>query len=211
MSRPTAPSPYRVTVHELGRRPGMSKSVTSAVPAPADLGTEVMGVPAGSDVDLDLRLDSVSDGIFVTGTARATLAGECSRCLDPLEEDVAVDLEELVLYEDRRAALVEEGDEESADAPVVEEDSVDLEPLLRDALVSALPFSPLCKPDCQGLCDVCGERWEDLPADHEHVLIDPRWGALTGLLEDPQDGSGAGGDSEPEGDSGADGDAGRPA
>ena len=57
-------------------------------------------------------------------------------------------------------------------------DLIDLEPELRDAVVLALPNHPLCREDCPGLCPECGAHWDDLPADHSHRQVDPRWAAL---------------------------------
>lgn len=191
-----AGNPLHVPVHDLGRRPGASREVVATVPAPQGVGTDVMGVPTGSDLDLDLRLDSVSDGVFVTGTVAARAVGQCGRCLDPLDEIVSVDVDEMLFYPERRAALLEEGDEEMIDAPVVESEVIDLEPIVRDAVVLGLPFQPLCRPGCPGLCDVCGERWDELPDDHHHELLDPRWAALAALSSagaDPDD-SAAGND-----------------
>ena len=60
-------------------------------------------------------------------------------------------------------------------------DLIDLEPDLRDAVVLALPNHPLCREDCPGLCPECGVHWDDLPADHSHQQVDPRWAALDRL------------------------------
>ncbi|MFD1718238.1 YceD family protein [Georgenia deserti] len=181
-----ARSPLVVNTHELGRRPGASRALERTVPAPADLGTEVIAVPEGSDIELDLRLDSVLDGVFVSGTARARTHGECVRCLQELHGEVEAEMSELYYYPDTRATLIEEGDEEAEELPVVEDEHLDLEPVLRDAVVPALPFQPLCRPDCPGLCAGCGQRWDELEPDHHHEQLDPRWAALTALLEDDQ-------------------------
>ena len=171
---------------ELGRRPGTERPVTTQVPAPADLGIEVLAVPEGSPVELDLRLEAVVEGVLVTGTARAELRGECVRCLEPVTDEVTVDLVELFVYDDEDSpagAVGEEDDETSR----LEGDLLDLEPLLRDAVVLALPFQPLCREDCPGLCVECGARLADDP-DHGHEAeIDPRWAALQGLARDEQD------------------------
>ena len=160
---------------ELGRRPGSQRQVSRTVPAPADLGIEVLQVPEGSPVELDLRLEAVMEGVLVTGTAHASLAGECARCLEPLTDEMVVDLQELYVYEDH--ALPGEDDEVST----LQDDLVDLEPLLRDAVVLALPFQPLCMDDCPGLCPDCGARLADDP-DHAHeAAIDPRWATLAEL------------------------------
>jgi uncharacterized protein len=165
---------------ELGRRPGSQREVSESVPAPADLGIEVLAVPEGSPVELDLRLEAVMEGVLVTGTAHATLVGECVRCLDPIEDDVHARFQELYVYDD--ADHDEDADEES-DVSRLEGDLLDLEPALRDAVVLALPFQPLCEEDCPGLCTECGARLADDP-DHTHEApIDPRWAGLAALKD----------------------------
>ncbi|HEY0889863.1 MAG TPA: YceD family protein [Nocardioides sp.] len=169
---------------ELGRRPGSQREVTLSVPAPADLGIEVLSVPEGAPVQLDLRLEAVMEGVLVTGTATADLEGECVRCLEPISDEIEVRFQELYMYDDIRDARdVSEDDEVS----MLRDDLVDLEPLLRDAVVLALPFQPLCQDDCPGLCTECGARLADDP-DHSHeAAIDPRWAGLAELQQDQQD------------------------
>jgi uncharacterized protein len=154
------------------------REMTRTVPAPPDLGIEVLGVAEGAPVELDLRLEAVMEGVLVTGTARATLTGECARCLEPLTEDTEVSFQELFVYEDH--ALHGPGDRAAEDDEVsmLEGDLVDLEPLLRDAVVLALPFQPLCMDDCPGLCPDCGARLADDPGHAHEAAIDPRWAAL---------------------------------
>ena len=169
---------------ELGRRPGSQRQVSRTVPAPADLGIEVLSVPEGAPVELDLRLEAVMEGVLVTGTASAALEGECVRCLEPIRDEIEVTFQELFVYDDIRDA---EGAEEDDEVSMLQDDLIDLEPLLRDAVVLALPFQPLCQDDCPGLCAECGVRLADQP-DHRHeAAIDPRWAALTELRQDPQD------------------------
>ena len=159
---------------ELGRRPGSLRKVSLTVPAPADLGIDVLGVAQGSDIDLTLRLESVMDGVLVTGTARAAVAGECVRCLDPLERELEAELQELFAYPEVEQA----GDDDE----LFRLDGVllDLEPVLRDAVVLALPLKPLCRDDCPGLCAECGARLADDP-EHGHEVVDARWAALQEL------------------------------
>jgi DUF177 domain-containing protein len=171
-------APLVLDTRELGRRPGSMHGVSRTVPAPADLGIEVLRVPEGSQVDLDLRLEAVMEGVLVTGTARAGLEGECVRCLGPITDELEVDLQELYVYDDR-----DHDPDEDDEVSMLQDDLLDLEPLLRDAVVLALPFQPLCQPDCPGLCVECGARLADDP-DHGHEEpVDPRWAALTGLAE----------------------------
>jgi uncharacterized protein len=156
------------------------------VKAPADLGTDVIGIPEGDDVELDLRLEAVMEGVLVSGSVRGRAVGECVRCLGEVVEDVDVSLTELYVYPERAAAAAQAGDDEE-DVRELEGDLIDLEPVLRDTVVPALPFRPLCQPDCPGLCSECGARLADDP-DHHHDAVDIRWAALQGLAETIQDG-----------------------
>jgi uncharacterized protein len=153
------------------------KSYTRTIPAPPaseQLGLETIGVPEGSPVELEIRLESVTEGIYVSGTAHAALAGECARCLDPLTDEITVEVAELFAYPDSVTDETTDADE----LPRVADDQVDVEQIVRDALVLVLPLSPLCRPDCAGLCVECGEKWADLAPDHGHETLDPRWAAL---------------------------------
>lgn len=174
-------SPFVLDTHELGRRPGTMRRVQRTVPAPEALGIAVIGIPAGSDLELDLRLEAVMEGILVSGSARGGAVGECVRCLDDIVEDVDVELQELYVYPERARAAVEEGDDEE-EIRELEGDLVDIEPAIRDAVVPALPFRPVCSPDCPGLCVECGARLADPEnADHTHEILDPRWAELDRL------------------------------
>ena len=143
-------SPLVTDTKALGRRPGSMEQVQRTVETPVRLGTDIIAVQEGQPLELDLRLESVVEGVLVTGSARATATGACVRCLDPVSHRVDVG------------------------------DLLDLEPLLRDAVVPALPFQPVCRDDCPGLCSQCGARLADDP-EHHHEVIDPRWSALQAL------------------------------
>ncbi|MFF2810030.1 YceD family protein [Streptomyces sp. NPDC058000] len=173
---------------ELGRRPGTLKRLSRSVEAPAALGNEVIGAPEGSPVELELRLEAVMDGVLVTGTARATVTGECVRCLEPLERVLEADFQELFSYPDADVRTTESGDdaEDEEDTFHIEDDLFDLEPVLRDAVVLALPLQPVCRENCPGLCSDCGARLADDP-DHHHDAVDMRWAALQELVESNQD------------------------
>ena len=162
---------------ELGRRPGSQREVSRTVPAPADLGIEVLRVPEGAPVDIDLRLEAVMEGVLVTGTARAALEGECVRCLEPISEEIEVRFQELFVYDQ------DVDPDEELEVSKLQDDLVDLEPLLRDAVVLALPFQPLCREDCPGLCVECGARLADDPEHRHDEPVDPRWAALSGLAD----------------------------
>ena len=159
--------------HELERRPGALKLVQTNVGAPGDLGIRVIGVPAGSPVELDLRLESVVEGVLVTGAATVAVSGECVRCLGAIVGGLEIDVQELFLYPGHEAPEEE--------ASRLEGDLIDLEPLLRDAVVLELPFQPLCAPDCAGLCPQCGANLNEHPEHVHQVAPDPRWAALRRL------------------------------
>lgn len=175
-------APLVLDTRELGRRAGAMRTISRTVPAPAELGVAMIGVPEGSEIDLDVRLESVLDGVLVSGTARVTLTGECSRCLEPMTSDEDVDLQELFLYPptDAKGREIPDASGDEDEQYRVEDDLIDLEPVLRDAVVLELPVTPLCSPDCPGLCPECGARLADDP-EHKHDAVDPRWAALDAL------------------------------
>jgi uncharacterized protein len=148
------------------------------VPAPAEMGTDVIGFTEGAPLWLDLRLESVMEGVLVTGTVRGSATGECIRCLTDLEQELEVPVTELFAYPGKQPP--EDVDED--DVRELEGDLIDFEPVLRDAVVPALPFQPVCRDDCPGLCSECGARLADDP-DHHHDVVDPRWAALQGLAQ----------------------------
>ncbi|MCL3860543.1 DUF177 domain-containing protein [Actinotalea sp. K2] len=171
-------SPLVLDTHELGRRPGTMRTVRRTVPAPVDLGTAVIGVPAGDDLDLDVRLEAVMEGVLVTGSVRGRTVGECVRCLEEVVEELDVPIQELYVYAERARVAVEDGDDEE-DVRELDGELIDVEPALRDAVVPALPFRPVCSTDCPGLCSECGARLADPEnADHTHEILDPRWAEL---------------------------------
>ena len=170
---------------ELAREPGNSRSVHMTLTLPERLGTDVIAIPAGAELELDLLLESVMEGILVTGTARGTLEGECVRCLASIEEEVEVELTELYAYPEALAETGEE-DEEGEPVPVVEDETIDLSDLVIDAIVGDLPFNPVCSEDCPGLCPECGVRLADHPGHAHEAPIDPRWSALKELAGDDE-------------------------
>ncbi len=166
-------------IHELGRHAGGLKVVQWETPAPEGLGNDVIGVPAGSPLRLDLRFEAVVEGILVTGVAGFQLAGECARCLSPVSAEGEIDVQELFLFPDKEP--------EDVEASRVEGDLIDLEPVLRDTVVLELPFIPLCREDCAGLCLLCGA---DLNADPSHAheqAVDPRWAGLSSWTSATED------------------------
>ena len=174
-------SPLVTDTKALGRRPGSMEQVQRTVETPVRLGTDIIAVQEGQPLELDLRLESVVEGVLVTGSARATATGACVRCLDPVSHRVDVGFQELFAYADRAAHHREVGAEDAeTEEYQLEGDLLDLEPVLRDAVVPALPFQPVCRDNCPGLCSQCGARLADDP-EHHHEVIDPRWSALQAL------------------------------
>src|SRR6266699_7299694 len=136
-----------------------SRSQTGTVPAPAEFGAGMVHVPAGASLELDVRLEEVSEGVLVTASVTAPLAGECARCLEQFISVTHVRFREL---------FAEPDDDCGEDGYVLVGDFLDLEPALRDAVVLELPLSPLCAPDCPGLCSVCGVRLAEAGPGHGH-------------------------------------------
>jgi uncharacterized protein len=178
-------SPFVLDTRELGRRPGSMRRVRITVAAPADWALDLVRVPTGADVDLDLRLEAVMDGVLVSGTVHGPIVAECGRCLDPVETAFDADVQELYAYD---AADVADDDE----AQVLDGDLLDLQPVLRDAVVLGFPINPVCADDCAGLCTTCGERLADLEPDHSHDIADPRWAALSALHDSSEHSTPAG-------------------
>ncbi len=170
-------SPLVIDTRELGRRPGSMREVHRAAPAPAGLGIDVLGVPEGSDLAVDVRLEAVQEGVLVSGRVLATATGECVRCLEVVQVHLDVPLQELFLYPGGR-----QGGKEEDELPELVGDHIELEPSVRDAVVLALPRQPVCRADCPGLCSVCGRRLAQDP-NHQHEDVDPRWAALHGLVD----------------------------
>lgn len=150
--------------------PGSARSETRTAPAPAELGVELVSVPEGGDLDLDVRLEGVAEGVLVTATVTAPLAGECARCLEEFSSAMRVRFQELFAYD----ATGEAED----DGYLLDGDLLDLEPAVRDALVLELPLSPLCDIGCPGLCSQCGVRLAEAGPDHGHADEGGVWAVL---------------------------------
>mgnify|MGYP003488507727 CR=1 len=135
-------------------------------------GEGLVSVPVAAEIDIDVRLESVHEGILVSGTADTQYEGTCGRCLIDIAQPVEVEFQELFAYPGSEASDFE-----------VQDDHVDLEILVRDALVLSLPFQPVCRPDCPGLDPETGDRLDDQRDGEPHEAHDPRWAALSGFAE----------------------------
>ena len=171
-ARPDIRGPLVFDTRTLPRRPGSARTETRTVPAPAGLRTGMAGIAEGEELRLAVTLTSVAEGVLVTATAEAPVSGECARCLKPVTQATGIRCQELFSYQPAAGS----GDE---DGYALAGDLLDLEPVLRDALVLALPLAPLCRPDCPGLCAECGVLLAQAGPEHGHAAaIDPRWAVL---------------------------------
>ena len=186
-SRADSGAPLVFDISSLGRRPGSMMSLHRAVPSPSRIGLELIGIEAGAELDLDLRFESVSEGVLVSGTVRAPTVGECSRCLEPISGDVEIALTELYAYPDS----LTEATTEDGDVGRVVDLTVDLEPAIRDAVGLTLPFAPVCSPECPGLCTQCGVALATAEPGHRHEQIDPRWAKLAEIAAADNDAEGS--------------------
>jgi uncharacterized protein len=191
-----APDSFKLNTYELPRRAGEMKEYELDIIVKEKFGVDLISVPVGEVIEVDARLESVTEGVLLSADVYAVAQGECIRCLDPVEIVIERKIQELYNYEPtnergkkKRKSSTEDltsEDLDAADEFMMEGDILDLETPIRDAIVLSLPSNPLCSQDCLGLCPECGGKWAELPEDHAHEVIDARWASLGGLtLEDP--------------------------
>lgn len=185
---------FKLNVYELPRRAGEMREYQLDIAVKENFGVDLISVPAGDLIELDARLESVTEGILLSADVYAIAKGECIRCLDPIEITIERKIQELYNYEPtnergKRKKKVEESleDLEIEDELMMDGEIMDLETPIRDAVVLSLPINPLCSQECLGLCPDCGGKWADLPQDHAHEAIDARWASLKGLDLDGPD------------------------
>lgn len=178
---PDPTDPAVIDVHDF-RSAGSMKRISRTVPAAPDLGNAVITVPEHSPIEVDLLLESVIEGVLVSGTARMSATGDCSRCLEPVILPAEFDFSELFAWQEPPPEEISDTDEP---LPLIQSGLIDLSPLLRDAIVLGLPLAPVCEESCPGLCVECGIKLADDPG-HRHEVTDPRWAAL-GNLDLPAD------------------------
>lgn len=172
------PGAFSVPVRDLTGRPGEMRETEIDAALPTAWGEGLVWIPAGESVHVDVRLESVHEGILVSATARTRSEGECSRCLIEITAPVEVEFQELFAYPGQEADDFE-----------VQDDHVDLETPVRDAIVLSLPFQPVCRPDCPGLDPITGARLAELPDAQPHQNVDPRWAALAEFASEPAEGA----------------------
>ena len=170
---------FLLNTHDLPRRAGEMKEYELDIQLDSPIGIDVIAVPVGI-LELDLRLESVAEGVLATGEFDVVAKGECIRCLDPIELELSRNFQELYAYTPNS----DDPDELEEDQLLMEGEVLNLEGPVRDAIVLALPINPVCDENCQGLCPECGVKWADLPDDHAHEVVDARWAQLQGLFPD---------------------------
>lgn len=168
---------FRFNTHELPRRAGEMKQYHLEIDLAEPIGIDVISVPKGI-MNLDLRIESVAEGVLATGEFEVIAEGECIRCLDPIKLELSKNFQELYAYK----ANPDLDKEEQVEQLLMDGDYIDLEAPIRDAIVLSLPINPVCDEECEGLCPDCGVKWRELPEDHAHEQIDARWSGLKGLL-----------------------------
>ena len=186
--------PYQVLVRDLPTHrtlevgPERVSDWLRGLPMRDALGAPEVDPQAGQGVaDLDLYADG--EHVFASGTFKGHLTVACSRCVEPMRLDLDEQLRVTFMPQHEMPAEDEAGDESEEGAEVGSEDldlfpydgeTVDLEPLLREQFVLAVPFAPLCREDCKGLCAQCGTDLNTGSCRCE-APIDPRLAALKGL------------------------------
>ena len=158
-------------VKELLKHPGNMRELVLKASVGEAIGTPVAKLSREQELQIELRLESVHEGILATAEVSTVIALTCSRCLDEINLDFEVDFQELFAYSSS-----------SDDELLVKNDQIDLEQVVIDSVISNLPFQPLCSPDCLGLCSECGKKLIEDP-NHEHQKpVDSRFEALKDLL-----------------------------
>jgi uncharacterized protein len=184
---------FQFNTHELPRRAGEMKEYQLDLEILEPVGVALVAVPAGDIIEIDMRLESVTEGVLLSADLYTVAKGECIRCLDPVEIIVERKIQELYRYEptsdkggkrkkhSTRPDTSDEIDLDAVDELWLEGNEMNLEIPIRDAIVLDLPVNPLCSEDCLGLCPDCGEKWATLPDGHGHEVVDARWAGLDGL------------------------------
>jgi len=132
-------------------------------------------IPVPEEVPSLLVVTRAMSGTVLGLEFTARLHGPCYRCLGDAVLEVPIR---------GREYQAESTDDEELRTPYVTEGNLDLSAWARDAVALALPLKILCRPDCAGLCMVCGKNLNDEPHEHELATVDPRWAALDALREE---------------------------
>jgi len=186
-------NPFLFNTHDLPRRPGEMREYELTIDKHEAIGFEVLAIAQDEPIDIDLKIESVAEGVLASARVITVASGQCGRCLDPVEYDVDENFQELYEYtEDPRQARKKDKHKKKRDEEELDDEDevrqmqgeqIDLDGPIRDAVILNLPINPLCDQDCLGLCQECGVKWVDLPEDHDHGTTDIRWAGLENLKD----------------------------
>lgn len=169
------PQSLSVDVSDLLQHPGTTRGVEFDASLDG-LAVQLAEVERGSEVHGEVRLDSLVNGVHVSGRVSGKIVLRCRRCLKDISQELDLNVNELFMADGEEA--------EAADGYEIEDDgTLNLEPMVRDAVVLGLPLNPLCKETCKGLCPVCGVDRNATECGHTAEPSDVRWGALERLRE----------------------------
>ena len=160
-----------IDVRDLLEHPGAARTVHVGETVPG-LHTELADVPEDAPIQGELMLEGVVEGVYVHGSLAGRFRLRCARCLKEFVRDFDVAMDEMFVRDP--------GPED--DYVLASDLTLDPEPMVRDAVVLEMPFSPLCRPECLGLCPVCGGD-RNLGECPGHEEVDPRWAGLSGLFD----------------------------
>ena len=164
--------PFALHVADILRRPGTSRHEVVEAPL-EELRVIDTRMPGGSPVVVDVRLESVNEGVVATGSVTAPWEGLCRRCLERVAGTLRADVLEVF-----------EAEPSEGETLLLDGDRIDLEPVAREVILLGLPMAPLCREDCKGLCPTCGVALDEGSCDCAPVTTDPRWAGLEGLSFD---------------------------
>lgn len=183
-----ARSIFIFNTHDLPHRAGEMREYQLDLKITEPVGVDLLAVKPGEVIEVDLRVQSVDEGVLATARVMATATGECTRCLKPISWPIDENFTELYYYEistnksaNKRGSKSSKADDidlEEDDLSFMVGDEIDLEPAVRDAVILNLAVNPLCTEDCPGLEEKQGENWSYLPEVESETPADQRWAAL---------------------------------
>ncbi len=172
-----------IDIRDLPPQAGARREWELAITADEPVGVPGLAVPAGQPFVIDVEATSMEDGVLVRTRGDVAVHGECARCLEAIDDVVTIDSDDMFFTPEAIERMRRDAGEDSIeDLDTLSCDVIELHSILTDAIVTQLPFVPLCRPDCEGLCEICGQRWDDLDEDHAHEVVDPRLAPLSQLL-----------------------------
>jgi uncharacterized protein len=154
--------------------------IKSPIGTSRDFNFDYEKIRLGEDVSLrnfsgSARFDRTPQGLVLQADFGGSLGLECVRCLESFEQSLKWSLTELYAFDKRSIT--------ESNLLVPEDGQIDLEPLLREYALLEIPINPICRPDCRGLCPICGENLNQVDCGHRNVSSDSPFMALKDLLK----------------------------